>query len=59
MNDLRIPKAKVADYLDISTSSLDNKLKGRTEFKLTEVVKLSKWWKTPMDELAKGAKEIS
>ncbi len=58
MNDLGTPKSRVAEYLGISTSSLDNKLSGRTEFKFSEITRLSEWWGTPLETLASGAFEI-
>ena len=58
-DELCIPKQRVADYLGISYSALDNKLSGRNEFKFSEVKKLSEWWRTPLETLAEGAYEIT
>ena len=58
-SNLGVPKQKVADYLGISYSSLDNKLSGRNEFKFSEVQKLSDWWNTPIESFTEGAYEIT
>ena len=58
-SNLGVPKQRVADYLDISLSALDNKLSGRNEFKFSEVAKLSEWWGTPIETFTEGAYELS
>lgn len=57
-SDLGVPKQRVAEYLGISTSALDNKLSGRNEFKFSEVAKLSEWWGTPLEAFTKDAYEV-
>lgn len=57
-SDLGVPKQRMADYLNISYSSLDNKLSGRNEFKFSEVAKLAEWWGTPIEAFTEGAYEI-
>ena len=56
--NLGVPKQKMADYLNISQSALDNKLRGRNEFKFSEIVAISDWWGTTIEQLADGAYEI-
>lgn len=58
-SNLCVPKQKVAEYLGISLSALENKLKGRNEFKFSEIVALSEWWGTPIEQMAEGAYETS
>ncbi len=53
--DLGVPKQKMAKYLDISASALDNKLAGRSEFQFSEIKKLSEWWGTPIEAFTIGA----
>ena len=57
-DNLGVPKQKMADYLGISPSALDNKLSGRNEFKFSEIVTISDWWGTPIEQLADGAYEL-
>ncbi len=59
MNDLCIPKTKVAERLGISVQTLDNKLAGKTEFQFTEIRRLSDWWNVPIQDFASHVEEVS
>ena len=48
---LGVTKAAMADKLGLSWDGLNNKLAGRTEFDLDEVVSVADWWGVPIDEL--------
>ena len=56
--DLGVPKQRMAEYLGISYSSLENKLAGRNEFKFSEVTRISNWWNVSLSDLAAGAYQI-
>ncbi len=49
--ELGIPKARVAEKLELSWEGLDAKLCGEREFTLTEILALSEWWGICADEL--------
>ena len=58
-SDLGVPKQRMADYLGIAYSTLDNKMAGNNEFKFSEVAKLSEWWNVPLESFTEGAYEIT
>lgn len=57
MRYLCVPKTKVAEKLGISTQTLDNKLRGLSEFSFTEVKELADWWNVSIDSFTDGREE--
>ena len=50
-HDMGVSKQSVADRLNLSWQSTDEKLSGKVEFDLTEVIALADWWGLSIDEL--------
>jgi len=46
-----VTKTAMADRLGLSWDGLNNKLTGKSEFDLDEIIAVADWWGVPIDDL--------